>query len=240
MGGGVERSRTISAACGAAFLLAAWSAGPSQAQPVQAPYVRMAEIERYLTDRSAEVALARSAAPASVSGDAAVLVLGRRGYETAAPGKNGFTCLVERAWGADFDDPEFWNPKIRGPVCFNAAATRSVLPSYRKRTEWVLAGASKADLLRRTRVAVAAKEILAPEVGAMCYMMSKDGYLGDKAGGHWHPHLMFFLPRLAQAAWGSGSQGSPVFGGPLLVEPTSVFLVPVPAWSDGSPAPMLH
>jgi hypothetical protein len=57
----------------------------------------MAPIEEYLmTDRNAEIALARSAAPKSISQDATVLILGRQGYETAVEGTNGFVCVVER------------------------------------------------------------------------------------------------------------------------------------------------
>jgi hypothetical protein len=204
-------------------------------------YPQMAPVEQYrLPSREAEMALALSAAPRSIADNAGVLVLGKTGYESARNAKNGFTCLVERSWGADFDDPEFWNPKIRGPLCFNAAAMRSVYPSYRMRTEWVLAGIPREELLQRTRTAVAAKEIMPPEPGAMCYMMSKDGYLGDSAGGHWHPHLMFYFPHLDAADWGAGFKGSPVLGGPLLAEPASLFMVPVTVWSDGSSEPMSH
>src|SRR5260370_23531485 len=53
--------------------------------------------------------MARSAAPEAISRDADVLVLGRRGYETAVNGKNGFVCVVERCWMLPYDDPEFWN-----------------------------------------------------------------------------------------------------------------------------------
>jgi hypothetical protein len=42
-----------------------------------------------------------------------------------------------------FDHPEFWNPKIRGPICFNPPAARSVWPLTIKRTELVLARAVK-------------------------------------------------------------------------------------------------
>ena len=213
---------------------AAWAADP---------YPAMAPIEQYRSPgRDAEIALARSAAPPSISNDAEILVFGAKGYETAAPGKNGFTCLVERSWGADFDAPEFWNPKIRGPLCFNAAATHSILPLYRQHTEWALAGISRDEMLKRTRTAVAAGQIAPPEPGAMCYMMSKDAYLSDDGGpgGHWHPHLMFYLPRTEETAWGSNQKQSPVFGGPLMVEPTSLFIVTVPNWSDGSPGPMGH
>src|SRR5262249_19790066 len=111
-------------------------------------YPSMASIERYLMpDRNAEIALARSAAPESISSDAKVLVLGWRGYETAIEGKNGFVCVVERSWASPFDSPEFWNPRIRVPECFNPAAARSILPLMFKRTEMVLAGLSKSQMI---------------------------------------------------------------------------------------------
>jgi hypothetical protein len=111
----------------------------------RADAARMAPIEQYLmADRSA--ALARSAAPDSVPRDAEVLVLTPRGYETAAKGGNGFVCFVERSWGDGSDDPEFWSPKARAPLCLNASAVRSYLPLMRKRTELALAGRSKAQI----------------------------------------------------------------------------------------------
>jgi hypothetical protein len=209
------------------------------AQAAKAAYPSMAPIAQYrMASQAEEIDLARSAAPPSVSNDAEILTLGARGYETAVKGKNGFVCIVERAWASDFEDAEFWNPKQRGPICFNPASVRSVLPTYLKRTEWVLAGVSKADMVERTKAAIAAKEIAEPEVGAMCYMMSKGGYLGDAAGGHWHPHLMFFLPRSEAAAWGANLPGSPVLGGGGGLEPGTVVFTIVPNWSDGTPAPM--
>src|SRR6266481_4969346 len=77
-------------------------------------YSKMAPVDQYLMERNAEILLARSAAPDSISSDATILVLGRQGYETAVRGKNGFVCMVERSWMEAFDSPEFWNPKVRG------------------------------------------------------------------------------------------------------------------------------
>lgn len=207
----------------------------SAAQAAQGVYPAMAPIEQYRAPD--EAALARSAAPPSISNDAEVLVLGAHGYETAAKGKNGFVCIVERSWADDFASPDFWNPKTRGPICFNAVSARSVLPTYLMRTEWVLAGADKAQLLARTKAAVASGKVKAPEAGAMCFMLSKGGYLGDDAGGHWRPHLMFFTPRMPAAAWGANLPGAPVMGGADSgVDPATVFYVPVGAWSDGTAA----
>ena len=81
-------------------------------------------------------------------------------------------------------------------------------------------------------------ELPALESGAMCYMLSKQGYLSDR-GGHWHPHLMFFVPLTDPAAWGAGLPGSPVVGAFTdTPERLTVFLVPVAKWSDGTPASM--
>jgi hypothetical protein len=212
--------------------------GLTQAADSRGVYPAMAPLAQYqLASASEEVALARTAAPMSISGDAKVLTLGDHGYETAMTGKNGFVCLVERSWGAGFDDAEFWNPKIRSPICFNPAAAGTILPGYLARTEWVLAGTSKSDMIARTRAAIASNRFVMPEPGAMCYMMSKQAYLSD-ANGHWHPHLMFFLAHSDSAAWGANLDGSPIFAAQGDPDPVTTFLVPVIKWSDGTPAVM--
>ena len=208
--------------------------GVGWAQGAKAPYPAMAPVEQYRVASAAEeVVLARSAGPEAVSRDAGVMVLGEHGYETAAKGTNGFVCVVERAWATNFDDPQFWNPKLRAPHCFNAAAARSVLPAYLKRTELVLAGLTKEQVQEQMKAAVAKKVFGAPDPGSMCYMMSKQGYLNDSAG-HWHPHLMFFLPTTEAASWGADLKGSPVFAAQGDPEPVTTFMVPVMRWSDGT------
>jgi hypothetical protein len=111
-----------------------------------ADYPAMAPVDQYMMDRSAEIALAQSAAPSSISGKATVMVLTRHGYEAAVKGSNGFACAVERAWMSQYEFPQFWNPHMRGPLCYNPAAVRSILPYTIRRTELVLAGKSKAEL----------------------------------------------------------------------------------------------
>jgi len=222
---------------GLAFLLGAL--GPACADDAKPVYPAMAPLEQYrAASASEEIALSRSAAPASVSGDASVLTLGDHGYETTLKGKNGFVCLVQRSWATSFDDAEFWNPKLRAPICFNAAAARTVLPPYLERTQWTLAGVSKADMIKRTRAELAANRVATPEAGAMAFMMSKQGYLGDGAG-HWHPHLMFFSAHTNVADWGADLHGSPVISAaPDDLDPITTFFVLVPTWSDGTPAVM--
>lgn len=210
-----------------------------RAQESKTPYPAMAPLEQYLMpDRDAEIALARSAAPESISRDAKILVLGRQGYETAVEGKNGFVCVVERAWMSPADSAGFWNPKIRGPICFNPQAVRSILPITYKKTEVALAGKSKAQIIEWMKDACAKGELPAPEPGAMSYMMSKGAYLTDD-GGHNLAHLMFYTPVMEAAGWGADVPNSPVMlaqKGPP--EPFSMFIVPVGKWSDGTPAPL--
>ncbi len=218
------------------LLGAAWRA---QAQDAKAPYPSMAPLDQYLMDQKAEITLARSAAPESISQDAEIMVLGQHGYETAVNGKNGFVCLVWRSWTAGTDDPDFWNPKLRAPICFNTSGARSQIPLTRKKTEVILASRSKDQMSEAVKAAFDSKELLTPESGAMCYMMSRQGYLNDR-DGHWHPHLMFFLPLADPSAWGADSPGSPVIGVKDTLDRLTLFLIPVAHWSDGTAALDAH
>lgn len=200
-------------------------------------YPAMAPVEQYLmANRQDEIALARTAAPPSISMDAEVLVLGKHGYETVVRGRNGFVCFVERSWAAGFGDAEFWNPRVRAPNCFNPPAVRSVLPQYLQRTEWALAGMSKAQMIKKAQSAFVSGRFISPETGSLSFMLSKQGYLGDAAGGPWLPHVMFFVPHGQALMWGAGLKASPVLGADgSAFEPTVLF-IPVSRWSDGSPA----
>jgi hypothetical protein len=226
------------------LVLAVAVATPAPGRASNAPYERMAPLSRYLmADRQSEISLARSAAPSAISIHATILVLGQHGYETAENGTNGFTCLVERAWMSPFDSAEFWNWKMRGPICYNPAAARTVLLYTLRRTEMALSGLTKSQMLDRTKAAVADKQLPAPEPGSMSYMMSKHGNLGDGVGP-WLSHLMFYAPEADAmkdgASWGADLPGSPVVldtSHHVVPEPETIFMVPVAHWSDGTPAP---
>jgi hypothetical protein len=212
------------------------SAATCQAETKPEPYPTMAPVSQYMMANDVEVALARTAAPKSISAQAEVMVLGPHGYSTAEKGTNGFVCLVERSWGASTTDPVFWNPKGRAPICFNPAAARSVVPIYLMKTRLVLEGKSKADIVQKIAAAFAGKQLPALEPNAMCYMMSKQQYLSDD-GKNWHPHLMFFVPGDAAKTWGAGLPGSPVMVANDPEERANIFMIWVGNWSDGTPAP---
>ena len=186
-----NRHSAIRAVCAiGALFCAGLCAG---AEEPKSGYAVMAPLDQYrMASPADEIALARSAAPTSIAGDATVLILGNNGYEPATKGRNGFVCLVWRSWEAGLNDPEFWNPRIRSPLCLNAAAARSILPASLERTKWALAGLSRKNIGDRIKAAVAANTFAMPAPGAMAFMMSKTQYLDDTAG-HWHPHVMFFV-----------------------------------------------
>lgn len=214
-----------------ALTIAAFRVEAQHAQPqdLSARYPTMAPIAQYRMDRSAEIALARTAAPASISGDAEILVLGERNFEVAVQGKNGFVCAVGRAFAGPLNNPEFWSPRNRSPMCYNPPAARSLLPYAMKQAGMALAGASKAQITEAVRAAVARKELGAPESGSMVYMMSRNAYLTDR-GGHNLAHLMFELPR------GGLFQEDPNFFVSWDPAPVIEFNVRVGTWSDGTPA----
>ena len=231
MGQGIFKS---AAAFGAILL--------SAAAAHAATYPAMAPVSQYLMTRASEIALAKSAAPSAISDKATVLVLTPHGYETAIKGSNGFVCAVERSWMSNYDFPQFWNPHMRGPLCYNPPAVRSILPYTIKRTELVLAGRSKQEMITAIKDAITSHALPPLESGAMTYMMSKQGYLNDEAQ-NWVPHLMFYFPRTQGSTWGADLAGAPPMLNPQFQdspEALSVIMVPVTHWSDGTSAPKMQ
>lgn len=214
----------------------AWAAG------THTEYPKMLPIERYLMrDRASEIAMARSAAPRSISDKATVLVLGKDGYETVVKGTNGYVCLVFRSWGNEYNYANFWDPKLRTPQCWNAAAANSWLPDYFLRTKWALSGASPKEMAPRTKAALANHQFMPPAPGSMAYMMSKDQYINepspDTGSARWYPHVMFFVPTSDASAWGPAVSGGPLYSTTLTSVPFTIYFLVVPRWSDGTLGP---
>jgi hypothetical protein len=206
-----------------------------QAQAQSTPYPAAAPLNQYfISARASEIELARSAAPASISDGAEVLVLERDGYKTAVKGGNGFVCLVERSWGKSTDDAEFWNPKISAPHCLNAPAARTYLPIVLMKTKLVLAGKSKTEIAQALKAAMDRKELPTLEPNAMCYMMSKQQYLSDN-DVHWHPHMMWYVPGDSAKSWGANLPDAPPIAGDVPEDRMTVFMIKVDHWSDGTP-----
>lgn len=185
-----------------------------------------------MADKGAEIALARSAAPASIATHASVMVLDAHGYVTAVKGTNGFVCLVVRSWDNELDSKSgvFWNPQFRAPFCLNPSGAQYELTLYLLRTRWAIAGASEKEMAAREQAAWAAGKLHEPAAGAMCYMMSRRGNLG---GSPWHSHVMFYVANEKTSSWGANQPRVPVMG--AATDHATVFFVIVPYWSDGTP-----
>jgi hypothetical protein len=220
-------------------LLSSCAAAYAQA-PNANPYPTMAPIAQYLMpSAAAEIALARTGAPSSISAHAKVLVLTKHGYVVGAEGTNGWICVVGRSWTAGLDDPEFWNWRGLGPGCLNPPAVRSVLPQYLARTKWAIAGDTREEIAAKAKAAYADHQFTDPAPASLALMLSKEGYLLG-ADGPWRPHVMPFVAYDQLSTWGVGFKGSPVFGPAISTfrpyEPITI-AIPVSHWSDGSPAP---
>jgi len=231
----MSKTKTIQYIFLFAFMLGIALCAPQSgsAQDTKTKYPTMAPIGQYLmADKDAEIALARSAAPDAISRDADVMVLGRHGYETAVKGKNGFVCIVGRGWSAAAD-PDYWNPKVRVPMCVNAPAAHSYLLGIIKITELALAGQTLDQVNHAIGAAVASKELPPMAPGAMCYMMGNQGYGGDVAP-HWPAHLMFFFSDTDSAIWGANLPGSPVVAVTDPLYHLTQFVIPTQKWADGT------
>lgn len=216
-----------------AFVFFLTSQGISQT--AKTPYPAMAPLVEYLMPRDAEISLARSAAPRTIADDSQVLVLTENGFQTAVQGTNGFVCMVARSWPAAYDDPDFWDPKLHAPICYNALAAESQVPATIKRTQTATAGGSQAQIQASVGAAIKSGELNSAEAGSMAYMLSKQTYLNNRVG-HWRPHLMFFTPETDPKSWGAGLPDSPILGIKAPEEHLTVFLIPVGRWSDGTPS----
>lgn len=216
---------------GLAVLL--WAQSQALAKPDQALDPAMAPLSQFMMPENLEAALARSAAPKSVSDKAQVMVLRRHGYATVAKGSNGFLCIVERSWSKPIKDPGYWDPKMRGPVCYNAVAAKTFEPIYLMKTKLVLEGKSKVEIARVIASALDKNKLPALGPGAMCYMLSKQQYFNDQ-DQNWHPHSMFLAPGDVAKAWGANLPGSPIIAAYDPEKRVTIFMVWADHWSDGT------
>jgi len=176
---------------------------------------------RPLLARADEIALARSAAPASVAAGARIYVLTEAGYVVADSGTTATVCAVFRTW-----------PTALEPECLDAEAAASILPMELRRTELYHAGVTPAEANRVIAEGLAEGKFRMPTRLAVAYMMSAGQRLvGDdgRPAGRWKPHLMIYYPYLTNEA--VGHHGNPDATAGLVVDPgrpTANLMVVVP------------
>jgi hypothetical protein len=204
-------------------------AGLSKVSLAQAP--AYPPLREYLMPEQDEITLAESAAPAAITDHATIKVLSPSGYRIARQGQNGFTCLVMRGWTAPTYTPAqfrnfVYDATIRAPICFDPVATRSVLPYYELRSQVGMSGRTPAQIAESVQEAYSTGKLPKREA-SLAYMWSADQTLGQGIG-HWHPHMMVFLPYYDNTVVGGNAFGSPL---PQLSDdaetPFSVVVIPV-------------
>jgi hypothetical protein len=168
-------------------------------------------LSAYLMPRDSEIALARTAAPENISRRASIKVLTPTGYQLVHTGDNGFVCVVMRGWAAPTYTPvQFRNfvydATIRGPICFNPAAVKNVLPYYELRATLGLAGKTPKQIADAVQAAYASHRLPVRDGVSFAYMFSQEQMLGQGIG-HWHPHMMVFAPYYTNAMLGGNRFG---------------------------------
>src|SRR5258708_34502199 len=118
-------------------------------------------------------------------------------------------------------------------MCVNAAAGRSCLLRITSIAGLALAGHTLVKVTGAMAAAVVKKELPPMEPGAMCYMMSKEGY-GGATLPHWPSHLMFFYSDIDPAIWGANLPGSPVIAIADPMEHLTQFVIPPQQRSDAT------
>jgi hypothetical protein len=203
-----------------------------QAASVCGQSAKYPPLSEYMMARDAEIALAKSAAPDSISGHATIKVLTASGFQAVHDGDNGFVCMVMRGWMAPTYTPAqfrdlVYEAKLRAPICFNPEASRTVLPYYELRSKLGMEGKTPDQIVAGVQAAYAKGELPKRDGVSFAYMWSADQNLGTGIG-HWHPHVMVFAPYHDNSMLGNNEFGSPL---PQLSDdagtPFAVVVIPV-------------
>jgi hypothetical protein len=176
-----------------AFVLAAMAA----ATPAAAQEITGRPGPRLQLPRDWEVALARSAAPPSVSATARVWYFAKGTYIVADSGTSTAACYVGRSW-----------PEALEPQCFDEEGARTILPMEMRTAELLHAGRSQEAVDREIADGLAAGRYRIPQRLAMSWMMSAAQVLYSDDGrrvGAWRPHVMIYYPYLTAAGVGTGA-----------------------------------
>jgi hypothetical protein len=186
--------------------LLATTAGSAAAQAKYPP------LSEYLMPKDAELALVESAAPQNISSHATIKLLTPSGFQVARQGQNGFTCMVMRGWSAPTYTPQqfrnvAYEANARAPICFDANASRSVLPYYELRSKLAMEGKSPDQIASAIGDAYATGRLPKRDAVSFAYMWSADQMLASGIG-HWHPHVMVFAPYYDNATIGGNEFGS--------------------------------
>lgn len=166
---------------------------------------------RLMLPQPQEIALARSAAPPSVSNGARVWIFSSGRYIVADSGTNSVQCYVGRGW-----------PQALEPHCFDEEGARTIMPMEMLTSELLHRGVSGDSVKRAIAAGLAAGTFRLPQRPAMSWMQSAKQVLYDDEGkpaGAWKPHIMIYYPYLTATSVGTGTNQD--IGAGIVVSPGS-------------------
>jgi len=193
----------------AVLLAASFEAAVAKGQAPKYP-----PIDQYMMPRDAEIALAKSAAPASLADHATIKVLTKSGFVVAREGDNGAVCMVMRGFSAPTYTPAqfrdlVYDPTVHAPICFTAPAARTAMPYYEMRTKLAMEGKSPDQIAEALQAAYVHGELPRRDSVTFAYMWSSHQHLGPGIGA-WRPHMMVFAPYYDNSMVGGNEFGSPL------------------------------
>jgi hypothetical protein len=223
--------------CMKVFVVGALSTGLlSSTVTIQAVAQELPKVYDASMPRQQQITLAESAAPAEVSSQATIYVLGSKGYEKAREGSNGFSCIV----GRHFVKP---TETTIEPQCFDAEGSRTLLPVYLHGEELRTSGKSEAEV--KVDIASGYKEgrYKYPSKPGFLYMMSSQNRLSaipEHGTGIFPPHLMFYAPNMTTEDIGFDTQSLAKLDYLGMTHPGAgdnlIVVIPMASASPASPA----
>ena len=223
--------------CMKVFVVGALSTGLlSSTVAIQAVAQELPKVYDASMPRQQQITLAESAAPAEVSSQATIYVLGSKGYEKAREGSNGFSCIV----GRHFVKP---TETTIEPQCFDGEGSRTLLPVYMHGEELRTSGKSEAEI--KADIASGYKEgrYKYPSKPGFLYMMSSQNRLRaipEHGTGIFPPHLMFYAPNMTTEDIGFDTQSLAKLDYLGMTHPGAgdnlIVVIPMASASPASPA----
>jgi hypothetical protein len=176
---------------------------------------------------SSDIALAVSAAPASLSAGASVYLFRNGDWAKVRDGTTGFSCLVQRLPNGTV-----------APMCFDPEGAKTLMQEIKMEMQLTAKGLNKDAAEKEIDAAYAKGTLHHADKGGIIYMMSSKQMLpsskeeGAKLGS-WHPHVMIFIPHASQAQFALGTDHELPISAPFKGDDSGVLLVvQVPHWSD--------
>jgi hypothetical protein len=182
-----------------------------------------------------EIALALTAAPASITAGAAVYIFRDGKFAKVRDGSTGWVCAVGR-------DPRV-KPIAVAPQCYNPEGARTSMQEGMLRAQLWSRNVSNTEIQREVDAAFQRGTLQPPSKPVMIYMMSShqvlESFQGDSewTTGAWHPHIMIYLPHATADQFALDEQNQ---AGPVSVSSDAKgvqLVVIVPHWADSPASP---